>query len=288
MTEFSFDVDAAAFDSRVLEVSHRAPVLVDFWADWCAPCRVLKPILEKLAAEYGGRFLLAKVDSDRNPELASRYGVRGIPAVKAFVDGAMANEFTGALPEARVRAFIDALLPSPAEPLRAAARAALDAGDLEAATSLLADAAQLDPASTDIRLDLAEVHLAAHRIEEARVALDAVTDDDAAQAQRAAALRARLSLAAGGRGADAGALAARIAADPGDLDGRLQLARAQALQHDYRAALENLLEIVRRDRRWNDEAGRRTMLDLFSLLAADPRHDELLREFRVRLARTLN
>ena len=288
MTEFSFDVDATAFESRVLEVSHRAPVLVDFWADWCAPCRVLKPILEKLAAEYGGRFLLAKVDSDRNPELASRYGVRGIPAVKAFVDGAMANEFTGALPEARVRAFIDALLPSPAEPLRAAARAALDAGDLEAATSLLADAAQLDPASMDIRLDLAEVHLAAHRIEEARVALDAVTDDDAAQARRVAALRARLSLAAGGRGADAGALAARIAADPGDLDGRLQLARAQALEHDYRAALENLLEIVRRDRRWNDEAGRRTMLDLFSLLAADPRHDELLREFRVRLARTLN
>ncbi len=288
MADFSFDVDTAGFDQRVLEASHRVPVLVDFWAEWCAPCRVLKPVLEKLAAEYGGRFLLAKVDSDHNPELAARHGVRGIPAVKAFVDGRLANEFTGALPEARVRAFIDALLPSPAEPLRAAARAALEAGDSETAAALLADALQLDPTSAEVRLDLAEVHLAAQRIDEARAALDAVTDDEPAHAQRAAALRARVNLAASGRGADTGALAARIAADPADLDGRLQMARALALGHDYRPALEQLLEIVRRDRRWNDEAGRRTMLELFQLLGADARHDDLLREFRVRLARTLN
>src|SRR5215218_2804378 len=112
------DVDKTNFEALVIEGSKQVPVLVDFWAPWCAPCRALGPILEKLAAEYDGRFVLAKINSDENPALAARYGVRGIPNVKAFVAGEVIDEFSGALPESAVRQFIDNIIPSPADELR--------------------------------------------------------------------------------------------------------------------------------------------------------------------------
>ena len=287
MNAFSFDVGSADFQEKVLDTSHRAPVLVDFWAEWCAPCRVLKPILEKLAAEYGGRFLLAKLNSDQNQELAARFGVRGIPNVKAFRDGKLVDEFTGALPEAQIRAFIDNLLPSPAEPLRVAAQEARARGDAEVAISLLADALQLDPANEAAQLDLAEIHIDGHQTDAARTMLDAL-EYRAKDIGRVRALQARLKLVASGADVDPAALAARIAANADDLDARLQLAHALALAHDYRPALEQLLAIVRRDRKWQDEAARKTMLDLFTLLGGNAQYDDLVREFRIALARTLN
>jgi len=284
---YSIDAGSADFQEKVLDASHRTLVLVDFWAEWCAPCRALKPILERLAVDYGGRILLAKVDSDRNPDLAARYGVRGIPCVKAFAGGEAVDEFTGALPEAQIRSFIDALLPSPAEPLREAARAARANGEHEVACSLLDDATRLDPANPDVQLDLAEIKLDMQRVDEARAILDACRIEPGSH-PRMDSLQARLKLAATGGDQDPAALGARIAADPGDLEARLQLAGALALAKDYPSALGHLLEIVRRDRKWNDEAARRTMLDLFTLLGGDARYDDLVRDFRVRLARTLN
>lgn len=287
MNTFSLDVGSADFQENVIAASHRVPVLVDFWAEWCAPCRSLKPILERLCAEYGGRFLLAKLNSDQNQELAARLGVRSIPNVKAFVDGRMVDEFTGALPEAQIRAFIDGLLPSPAEPLRLAAREARARGDADVARSLLDDALRLDPTNEAVQLDLAEIHLDQHRPEAAQALLDplALRAGDTA---RLGALQARLKLVMAGAGADPATLAARIATNADDLDARQQLAHALALAHDYRPALEQLLEIVRRDRKWRDEAARRTMLDLFALLGGDGQFDDLVREFRIQLARTLN
>jgi len=287
MIAHAFDVSTAEFQEKVVAASQHVPVLVDFWAEWCAPCRQLKPILEKLAAEYGGRFLLAKINSDQNQELAGRCGVRGIPNVKAFVGGHLVDEFTGALPEAQVRAFIDKLLPSPAEPLRIAAQEARASGETELALSLLDDASQADPGNETVQLDMAEIRIEAGQIDAARALLDAL-EHKARDASRHKALQARLKLVAAGGGADAAALQARIAANGDDPDARLQLANALALSGDYRPALEHLLAIVRRDRKWQDEAARKAMLDLFTLLGGDAQFDDLVREFRIALARTLN
>jgi putative thioredoxin len=287
MSAHAYDVTVADFDDKVIAASRGVPVVVDFWADWCQPCRILKPILEKLATEYGGRFLLAKVNSDDNQELAMRYGVRGIPAVKAFVDGQLADEFTGALPEGQVRDFIDGLIPSPAEPLRREAQAAHGRGDLDGARKLLARAIELDPRTEGAYLDYVELSIEAGALEEANPLLDALRDR-ARDRFRFEALDAQARLAAGSAGVDAATLRARVDADGADLDARLQLANVLALGRDYRAALEQLLEIVRRDRQWQDEAGRKTMLTLFNLLAAQPEYDDLVREYRLALSRTLN
>ncbi len=287
MSPHAFDVSTAEFQEKVVAASQHVPVLVDFWAEWCAPCRQLKPVLEKLAAEYGGRFLLAKVNSDQNQELAGQCGVRGIPNVKAFVGGHLVDEFTGALPEAQVRAFIDKLVPSPAEPLRIAAQEARAKGEPDVACSLLADALQLDPTNEAAQLDLAEIQLDQQQLDTARTLLDAL-EHKARDTSRLKALQARLKLVAAGGGADTAALQARIAANGDDFDARLQLANALALTGDYRPALEHLLAIVRRDRKWQDEAARKAMLDLFTLLGGDAQFDDLVREFRIALARTLN
>ena len=122
MSAHSFEVGTQDFQQKVLEGSKSAPVLVDFWAEWCGPCRVLKPVLEKLAGEYGGQFQLAKLNVDEHQQLAAEFGVRGIPSVKAFVDGQLVDEFTGAQPERTVRAFIERLLPNESEQLRRAAQ----------------------------------------------------------------------------------------------------------------------------------------------------------------------
>lgn len=288
MTEpsHSYEVDTADFAHKVIDASYTVPVVVDFWADWCQPCRILKPLLEKLAAEYQGRFILAKINSDANQELASQLGVRGIPAVKAFVNGQMVDEFTGALPEAQVRQFLEGLIPSPAEPLRQEAAAARARGDLAQARELLGQALDLDPRNEAAYLDYADVYIDSGMFDEAGQLLGALRDRARDQA-RLQSLAARLDLAGSG-GGDIADLETRLASAPDDLATRLQLANALAVARRYRQALEHLLVIVRQDRRWQDEAGRKSMLTLFSLLAGQPEHDDLVREFRLALARTLN
>lgn len=280
MSEHALDVGLADFQQAVLEESTRRPVVVDFWAPWCGPCKVLKPILEKLAAEYGGKFLLAKINSDENQELAARYGVRGIPSVKAFIGGEPVDEFSGALPEPEVRAFLDRLIPSPAEEIRRQADAARVAGNLAGALELLAEASRLDPAHVGVRLDAAEVMLDLNEADEARRLIGSVPDD---ADPRVPQLKARLQFT-GAAGDDEAALAARVAANENDLDARLKLANLLVASARYEAGMDQLLEIVRRDRSFGDDIGRKTLLSVFDLLGGG----EVVSRYRRLLASALN
>lgn len=283
MAAHAIDVDAESFQREVVDASRQAPVLVDFWAPWCGPCRTLTPVLEKLAEQYQGKFRLAKVNSDENPELSRQFGVRSIPSVKAFVDGNLVNEFLGARPESAVREFIDALLPSPADLLRREAAELAAQGDRDRALAKLAEAAELEPLNDTVHADTAELLLAAGRVAEAKAAA-ARMGPLASQDRRISALLAQLRFA-GEATADAPALEARIAAHPEDLEARLQLARLLVTQQRLEPALEQLLEIIRRDRKWNAEAGRKTMLAVFDLLGGQ---GELVSKYRRQLAAALN
>jgi putative thioredoxin len=246
------DVTTATFEREVLEASRSQPVVVDFWAPWCGPCRTLGPIIEKVAAEFAGRVKLVKMNSDENAEVAAALNIRSIPNVIAFRDGRAAAQFVGALPESQVRAFFDKLLPSPSEQALARAEALLDAG----------------------------------RVDEAEQALAEVkTKSDPALAERVELLKMRVRYArAGDVGAEEAQMRARIEADADDHEARLTLAGLYAASGRYRDAMEELLELVRRAKDWRDGEARRQLVGLFNL-ASDP---QLVAEYRRKLASALH
>lgn len=282
---YSFDVSEADFEQKVMAASREQPVVIDFWAPWCAPCKVLKPVLEKLAAEYGGKFLLAKVNSDENPQLAAHFAVRGIPSVKAVVNGKVADEFTGALPEGAVREWLDKLIPSPAEELRRVARQRMTEGDLAGAMEQLSHASALDPANEWVRVDAAEILATQGQAAEARALLDSLKDPEVSKDSRVMQLMAQVRLMQAGAGGESEEkLAAAVAANPADLEARLRLANALVAGDRYAEGMDQLLEIVRRDRSFRDDIGRKTLLDVFNLLGGQ---GPLVSEYRRKLASLL-
>jgi putative thioredoxin len=284
MGAHSFDVTAENFQQIVLDAPPGVPVLVDFWATWCGPCKALKPILEKLADEYQGKFILAKIETDANPELANQFGIRGVPNVKAFLDGQMVDEFSGALPEGQVRQFIERLIPSPGEELRLQAMDLYAQGDAAKALQMLGQASQLDPHNETIRVDAAKIMLDAGETEEAQRLLASLSPA-MVQETRVQELLARIEFADKAKELpDAASLQARIAADENDLEARLQLANLLVANRQYEPGLEQLLEIVRRDRGFQDDVGRRTMLSVFNMLGGN----ELVSRYRRLLASALN
>ena len=279
------DVIQATFADVVIKKSHELPVLVDFWADWCGPCKMLMPVLAKLANEYAGKFLLAKVDTDEQQALAGQHGIRGLPTVKLFKDGVVVGEFSGAQPEKTIRALLDKHIPRPSDAKLAQARSAADAGDAQKALALLQTALTEDPANDRVKLQLAKLLLEQGRLDEAEAQLKSLSLTTSTQAE-ALAVGARLELAHIAAGAPPAAeLDKAIAANPRDGAARHRRGAQQALSGDHEAALANFLEIVRSDRRFGDDAGRKAMLALFNMLG--PQH-EAVKRYRALLSLALN
>lgn len=259
----SFDVSDADFEVAVIERSLQVPVLLDCWAPWCGPCKTLKPMLEKLVQAYGGQFVLAKLNSDECPGVAQALQLRSIPHVFLIKGGQLVDQFTGALPEGQVRAFLDKHLTVPADPLDELLEQAAGAPDPALAEALLRQALAMAPGHLQATLDLAERLIARGALDDAQALLDSVAED--AREDRHAALGKRIQLARNRPQGDPAALAARIAANPKDFEARFALAAIQAFEGDFNAAFDHLLEVVLRDKGpWRDKA-RVQLVDWFDL-----------------------
>jgi putative thioredoxin len=278
------DVDEPDFEVEVLERSRTVPVVVDFWAAWCGPCRALGPVLEAEVRALGGRAELAKVDTEKNPGLAARYGVRGIPAVMAFRDGAVCAEFVGAQGAHFVRDFLEQLAPSEERAALAAADAAARAGDLAAAEAgaraILARDAPAGDVASEAAVLLGGILLQTGRAQEVSAALERV-DKRGPLVERADTLRELVALADEARaGGGEAAARERLAASPDDLEARWTVACAMAARTDWDGALDGFLEIVSRSRRFRSDAARLAMLTIFAWLGSD---DPRVRAARRRL-----
>ncbi len=268
------NVTIANFETEVIEASMHTPVLVDFWAPWCGPCKVIGPLLEKVEAEYAGRFKLVKIDSDQEQQLAGAFGIKSIPTCVLLMNGQPVDGFMGALPEGQIKAFLDKHLPA-AEELEAAAEeaAALDAlaeGDLEGALEKLQHAVQTDPNNDDARFDLVKLLLDMDRDDDAKVAFAPVI-------AKAAAVRRLDSLQRWMKARDAQAevtdpqaraaeLQARIATNKRDFDSRFALAQLLLAHSQFVPAMDELLEILMRDKTWSEELARKTFIAVLDII----------------------
>jgi putative thioredoxin len=278
------DVGTDDFEASVLEESWRRPVVVDFWAAWCGPCRFLGPVLEKLADEFNGDFLLAKIDTEADPDLAMRFHIQSIPNVKVFRDGELVDEFFGALPENDVRTFLRRHCPSEADRRYDDALRQLKSGRTARARALLAEALELDSTHAGALLELGRMELDEGNAARALELWDRITASspvyDTAQRMKQA-LELQATCSAGG-GLEKRALAAK--AEPGNLEARYAYGCCLAADGRYREALEEFLFVVSRDKNFNDQAARKAMLTVFGIVGD---RSDLAEEYRKKLALAL-
>lgn len=268
---FIFDVTVENFSDVVIQGSMERPVLVDFWADWCNPCQALMPVLAKLAEEYNGQFILAKVNSDEQQAIAQQLGVRSLPTVKVFVKGQPVNEFTGALPENQVRRFIDEHLVHGSDQYLANAAALLEQGNQPEAIKQLIEGIQIDSERPELRIELAKIYVAMGHNTEAEEVLKTLSEADQ-DSETVVALLARIQFAKeAGDLPDEATLLAAIETNGEDLEARYQLATLKMTQNDYEPAMEQLLFIMSKDRTFKDDIGRTTLLKVFDMLGQDQR-----------------
>jgi len=281
MNDFVIDVGDSDFENAVIERSKRTPVVVDFWAPWCGPCRTLGPLLERLVTEHRGAFILAKVNIDQNPGLSSALNIQSIPMVIGFRDGHIVSEFVGALPENAVREFLKKVLPSEADRLAEGGEQLVKGGNLPEAEATFRQALQLDPHNDRALFGLAGILADRKADADAMELIDRIGAGPQRQAADRLAAEIRIREAGGG---DEQTLRAKLAANPADLETRFLLAQSLAAASKYREALEEYLEIVRRDRNFRDGAARKAMLDIFDLLGPG---NEIVDHYRSELAKVL-
>jgi putative thioredoxin len=272
--------DTAGFMADVIEASRETPIIVDFWATWCGPCKTLTPILESVVAKTRGAVRLVKVDVDKNPDLSAQLRIQSIPTVYAFKDGQPVDTFQGALPETEVQKWVDQLItkhgggvePSPVDQALAAAEEAFGAGDISGAGALYAQVLNSDEQNTKALAGMARCYLKAEKIDKAREIVDQVGEELRGEEEIHSIISA-LELAEAGASAvgETDSLRARLDDDPADLQTRFDLAVALYGGGDAEAAVNELVEIVRRQREWNEDAARQQLVKIFEALGpTDP------------------